>query len=167
MTASDPSAVPPPQIQVWISGWIIECGDLAEPVAGGILHDLGVWGDPHYSGSRQALTRATGIVRWTRFDPQNHLIEALLELDGYAILTQSPGTAHTPLPAIGSRVDFAGYLFGIPPYEYAYEFEDPELPDVRMDWRVLAVRWYSVGDGVLVDLEPVQLENPDIVGGQK
>lgn len=163
MTASDPSAVPPPRVQVWISGWIIESGELAEPVVGSILHDLGVRIDPHCSGSRQALTRVTGVVRWTRFDPQIHLTETLLELDGYAILTQSPGTARTPLPAIGSRVEGSGYLSGIAPYEY----EDFELPDVRMDWRVLAVRWDSVGDGVLVDLEPVQLENPDIVGGQK
>lgn len=157
MTASELSDVPLPRIQVWISGWIIECGDLAVPVTGDILHDLGLRIYSNGISGRLELTQVNGKVCWARFDRHNHRIETLLELDSYAILTQAPGTARTPLPAIGSRIDFSSNLCGIPPYEYADEFVDFELPDVRMDWRVLAVMWDSDGDGVMVDLEPVQL----------
>jgi hypothetical protein len=155
MTTGAKNSGPLPRVQVGISGWIIESGELAEPIAGSIIHGLGVRIRPTGYGQELELTRVTGKVRWTRFDPRIQLIESLLELDGYSLLTQDSGTAHTPLPAIGSRIECTGYLYGIAPYEY----EDFELPDVRMDWHVLTARWVphsgiSDYEDIVVDLEP-------------
>lgn len=138
-----------------VSGWIIADGDLDEPVEGMILRGLGVRLEPGVSDDGCERTRLSGAVRWARIDSLNGLVETLVESSGVGVLTQSPGSADTALPDLGSRRECSGYLHSIG----LYEFEDFGLPDVRMDWRVFAVGPVSEGDDLIVDLEPVEFSH--------
>lgn len=142
----------PRRVQVRIHGWILADRELDEPVPGTTLRGLGVRlcsdGDDECE-----QTGLSGAVRWARFDALNNLVETVVESSGLVVVTQAPGSANTPVPDPGSRFECFGHLHSVG----LYEFEDFGLPDVRMDWRVLAVRPVSGdGDDLIVDLEPVE-----------
>jgi len=141
-------------VQALILGWIIADGELATPVPGETLNGLALrlMRDVTDPGWEPVVVQ--GVTTWARADPDNHVVESVIETPGFRVLTQVPGSHVSVVPEVGARVECTGHLISVG----AYEFESFGLPDVSQGWRVLAVRPAGIDD-VVADLEPVEFRS--------
>lgn len=146
-------------MRVYIPEDMVFDGYLGEPHEGKILTGLGVKLSLNGQDGPQQIA-LSGLVIWSRIDRVNGLTETEMEVDGISLLTQEHVFGMTA-PDVGSTREVLGVPLGVRDYEY----DDFELPDVRMDWTVDAVaRWQNF---FMVDLHPVEFRFQATSGNQK
>lgn len=91
----------------------------------------------------------SGTVTWARIDHANGLVESVVDLGFFPLLTQDDIGARDW--QVGLPICIDGLVVSVGPYE----FDAFDLPDIRRDWLVVSSRCEELSGNYVLEVQPL------------